>query len=86
MTKSAVILNERLRFLCSEFIKSDKSILKIQQRFESERINKITLNSNDDKRMQSIDLIEKYAYGTSKDLVCDKEVIECNNIKKRYKI
>ena len=54
--------------------------------FESERINKITLNSNDDKRMQSIDLIEKYAYGTSKDLVCDKEVIECNNIKKRYKI
>ena len=86
MTKSAGILNEKLRFLCSEFIKSDKSILKIQQRFESERINKITLNSNDDKRMQSIDLIEKYAYGTSKDLVCDKEVIECNNIKKRYKI
>ena len=86
MTKSAGILSEKLRFLCSEFIKSDKSILKIQQRFESERINKITLNSNDDKRMQSIDLIEKYAYGTSKDLVCDKEVIECNNIKKRYKI
>ena len=93
MTKSTVILNERLRFLCSEFIKSDKSILKIQQRFESERrnvfterINKIALNSNEDKRMQSIDLIEKYAYGTSKDLVCYKEEIECNNIKKRCKI
>ena len=29
--------------------------------------------SNDDKRMQSIDSIETYAYGTSKDLVNEKE-------------
>ena len=35
--------------------------------------------------MQSIDLIESYAYVTSKDLVRDKEVIKCNNIMKRYK-
>ena len=28
--------------------------------------------SNDDKRMQSIDSIETYAYGTSKDLVNEK--------------
>ena len=35
--------------------------------------------------MQSIDLIETYAYGTSKDLVSEKEEIKCNNIKKRYK-
>ena len=27
--------------------------------------------------MQSIDLIETYAYGTSKDLVIDKEEIKC---------
>ena len=47
-----------------EFIRNNKSILKIQQRFKSERhnvftqeINKIALSSNDDKRMQSIDLI-----------------------------
>ena len=51
-----------------ECIKNNKSILKIQQRFESERhnvftegINKIALSSNDDKRMQSIDSIETYA-------------------------
>ena len=28
--------------------------------------------------MQSIDSIEIYAYGTSKDLVSDKEGIKCN--------
>ena len=35
--------------------------------------------------MQSIDSIEAYAYGTSKDLVCKKEDIERNNIIKQYK-
>ena len=35
--------------------------------------------------MISIDLIETYAYGTSKDIVSEKEEIECNNIIKRYK-
>ena len=75
-----------------KFIKNNKSILKIQQRFKSERhnvftgeINKIALSSNDDKRMQTIHLIEIYAYGTSKDLVSDKEEIKCNNIMKQYK-
>ena len=29
--------------------------------------------------MQSFDSIETYAYGTSKDLVSEKEEIECNN-------
>ena len=35
--------------------------------------------------MQSIDSVETYAYGTSKDLVSEKGVIKCNNIIKRYK-
>ena len=35
--------------------------------------------------MQSIDLIETYGYGTSEDLVSEKELIKCNNIIKRYK-
>ena len=30
--------------------------------------------------MQSIDSIETYAYGTSKDLVSEKEKINCKNI------
>ena len=57
-----------------EFITNNKLILKTQQRFKSERqnvfteeINKIALSSDDDKRMQSIDSIETYAYGMNKD-------------------
>ena len=30
--------------------------------------------------MQSIDLMEAHAYGMSKDLLSEKEVIKCNNI------
>ena len=63
----------------------------IQQRFKNERqnvfakkINKIAFISNNDKRMQSI-AIETNAYGTSKDLVSEKEKIKCNNIIQRYK-
>ena len=49
-------------------------------------INKIALSSNNDKRMQqSVDSIETYAYGTSKDLVSKKEEIKYNNIIKRSK-
>ena len=58
-----------------EFMKNKKSILKTQQGLKSERpnvftreFNKIALSSNDDKSVQSIDSIETYAYGTSKDL------------------
>ena len=40
-------------------------------------MNKIVLSSNNDKRMQSIDLIETYTYGTRKDLVSEKEEIKC---------
>ena len=35
--------------------------------------------------MQSIDSIKTYAYETSKDLISEKEEIECINIVKRYK-
>ena len=35
--------------------------------------------------MESIDSTETKAYGTSKDLVSDKEGIKCNNTIKRYK-
>ena len=74
------------------FLKNNKLILVTQQRFKSERhnvftkdINKIALTSNDDERMKSIDSIETYVYGASKDLVSEKEEIKFNNTIKRYK-
>ena len=51
----------------------------------TEEIDKITLSSNDDKRMQSAESIETYVYGTNKDVVIEKEEIKCNNVTKRYK-
>ena len=51
----------------------------------TEKINKIALSSNDDKRVQSIDSIETYAYGANNDPVIEKDEIKCNNIIKRYK-
>ena len=73
-------------------LRNNKLILETQQRFKRERHNvfteeiyKIALSSNDDQGMQSIDSIETYAYGTSKDLVSAKEEIKCNNILKRCK-
>ena len=67
--------------------------MKIQQRFKgeshnvfTEEINTRVLNSNDDKITQSIDSIEKYLYGASKDLVSEKEKVKCKSIIKRYKI
>ena len=60
-------------------------LLKIQQRFISEthnlftkEINKIALSSNDDKRIQTIDMIETYKYGTSKALISEKKEIKYN--------
>ena len=62
-----------------DFEKNNKLILKTQQRSTSERhnvftaeIKKTALSSNDDKRIRSIDSIETYAYGTSRDLICKK--------------
>ena len=74
---------------CKEFIKSNRLISKTQESEINnvfiEEINKIALSSNDDKIIQSIDLIETYAYGKSKDLVSKKQEIKCNNIIKQYK-
>ena len=50
-----------------------------------EEINKIALSSNDDKRMQSIHLVEKYPYWTSKGLQSEKEEIKCRNILNQQK-
>ena len=47
-------------------------------------INKIALNSNHGKTMQSFDLIGTNAYGTSKYLVKEKEEIKYYNIIKQY--
>ena len=76
-----------------EITKYKKVIIKTQQRHKSEKlgvftkkINKIFLSSNDDKRIESIDLIEKYAHGMSKGFICKKEKIKRISIIIKYLI
>ena len=46
-----------------------------QHRFRSEKYNVFTEEiKNDDKRIQLIDSVEAYVYGTSKDLVCMRKL------------
>ena len=49
----------------------------------TEEINKISLRPNDDKRKQSIDLMEIYTYERTKNLVSEKKGIKCNNLTKQ---
>ena len=66
-------------------------LLKSQERSISERhtvfteeINKIALTLNDDKKTQSIDSIETYAHGMSKDLLWKREKNKRLNMITKY--
>ena len=66
-------------------------MLKRQQRLKNEKhnvytenIHKTALSSNNDKRTESIDQIETYAYGINKDLVKEKEKIKYITTIKQY--
>ena len=67
---------------------NNEIILKSQQRFKSERhdiyteeINKIALNSNDDKILQTFDRTTSYPYGASAGKGCKTELLRKVNIK-----
>ena len=56
---------------------NDKTILKSQLKFKSdhhdvytEEVNKISLSSNDDKRLEPFDRVKTYPYGTNAFKVC----------------
>ena len=64
----------------------NKTILRSQLRFKSdlrivytEEVNKITISSNDDKRLQTYDKITTYPYGTNAFKVCVSEMIIVKN-------
>ena len=85
-----VVNTDVLKENYKELIKNNKLTLRTQKRFTSEshnifteEVNKISLSLNDDKRIQSIDSVETYAYGTNKDLICEKEEIKINSIIKQ---
>ena len=67
---------------------NDAVTQKSQLRFKSdchdvytEKINKIALSNNDDKRIQTFDKISTYPYGTSVFKVCENEMKNVCNTK-----
>ena len=61
---------------------NNKTIMWSQLRFKSdhhkvhtEEVNKIALNSNDDKRLLTIDGVTTYPHGTNAFKVCESEMI-----------
>ena len=78
------------QIVLKKIIKNIKNIkntakIKSERHVFTEEINKFVSSPNDDKRIQSIDSIETCAYGTSKDLVNEKEKIQCNHLIKQCK-
>ena len=77
------VMKQRLKFNdYKNCLLNNKKILKSQQRFKSEvynvyteEINKIALNSNDDKSLQTFDRITSYSYGASVGKVCKTELL-----------
>ena len=71
----------------SDCLFNDKIILKSQQRFKrdhskvyTEEVNKIALNSNDEKRLQTFNVIETYPYGTNAFKKCESEMMAVKNL------
>ena len=69
-TKKCVVKRELMLENYKDSLFNDKVILKSQQRFRSdhhqvytEEVNKITLSSNDHKRLETYDRITTYPYG-----------------------
>ena len=61
---------------------NNKTILKSQLRFKSnhhnvhtQEVNKIALNSNDDKRLQTSDRVTTYPYGTNAFKLCESQML-----------
>ena len=80
------MIKRRLKFEdYKKCIQNNEIILKSQQRFKSEahnvyaeKINKLALSSNDDKRLQTFDNITSNPYGASVGKICKTELLISN--------
>ena len=75
-----------------EFIENNKPLLRKQFRLKSEKhdvitgeINKISLSSDDSKRISPIDAVDTYTHGMSKDIIWKKEKIKQLSIINQHK-
>ena len=78
--KSCVIKRRLMFENYKDSLFNNKTIMQSQKRFKSdhhnvytEEVNKIALNSNDNKRLQTFDRITTYPYGKNSFKVCESE-------------
>ena len=79
-TKKIVIKRKLRHENYKDGLFNDTIILRSQQRFKSfnheiytEEVNKVALNSDDDKELQTFNKIQQYPYRTSPNIVCENE-------------
>ena len=79
-TKKCIIKRRIMFENYKDSLFNNNTILRSQLRFKSdlynaytEEVNKIALNSNDDKRLQTFDKVTTYPYGTNAEKVCESE-------------
>ena len=90
VTKKCVIKRRLMFENYKDCLFNDEVILKSQQRFKSdhhkvytEKVNKIVLSNNDDKRLQTFDGIETCPYRTTNEML--KENVKGENVKLNIK-
>ena len=81
-TKKCIIKRRIMFENYKDSLFSNNTILRSQLRLKSdlhnmytEQVNRIALNSNDDKRLQTHDRITTYPYGTIAYKVCESEMM-----------
>ena len=81
-TKKCIIKRRIMFENYKDSLFNNNTILRSQLRFKSdlhnmytEEENKIALNSNDDKRLQTFDRVTTYPYGRNAFKVCDSEMM-----------
>ena len=81
-TKKCIIKRRIMFENYKDSLFNNNTILRSQLRFKSdlynaytEEVNKIALNSNDDKRLQTFDKVTTYPYGTNAEKVCESEMM-----------
>ena len=92
-TKKCIVKREIMFENYTDSLFNNNTILRSQLRFKSnlynectEEVNKIELNSNDDKSLQTFDRVTAYPYGLNAFKVCESEMMAVKKYSSLYNI
>ena len=93
VTKKCVIKRRLMFENYKDCLFNEKTIFKKQQRFKSyyhdmytEEINKVALSTNDNKRIQTFDMVTIFPQETPAVKVCENEMLNVRKAKETFKI